>query len=178
MPPLFRTGDRTVVPVKALWLALAASGLLSACAGLQAESGSGVLQAGVASARTQAAQQAAREALPADEAQDRQDAERGLIARPTGRVVAADGRVLKDFDAYGFVQGAAPDTVNPSLWRHAQLNAQAGLFKVVDGIYQLRGFDMANITLIEGRTGWIVVDALTNREIGRASCRERVYSGV
>lgn len=165
MPPLFRTGDRTVVPGKALWLALATSGLLSACVGLQAESGSGVLQAGVASARTQAAQQAAREALPADEAQDRQDAERGLIARPTGRVVAADGRVLKDFDAYGFVQGAAPDTVNPSLWRHAQLNAQAGLFKVVDGIYQLRGFDMANITLIEGRTGWIVVDALTNREI-------------
>lgn len=165
MPCFSRAGSRGTTLNKMAGLALAAGGLLSACAGPQAASGSGVLQAGASSARTQAAQQAVRDALPADEAQDRQDAERGLIARPTGRIVAADGRVLKDFDAYGFVLGTAPDTVNPSLWRHAQLNAQAGLFKVVDGIYQLRGFDMANITLVEGKTGWIVVDALTNREI-------------
>jgi len=76
---------------------------------------------------------------------------------------------LRDFDAYGFLDAAAPDTVNPSLWRHAQLNAHIGLFKVMDGVYQLRGFDIANITLIEGKSGWIVVDALTSRESATAA---------
>ena len=105
--------------------------------------------------------------LPLDDAQDFEDARRGLIARPTGRIVAADGTVLRDFDAYDFLDGKAPATVNPSLWRHAQLNAQIGLFKVRDGVYQLRGFDLANLTLIEGRTGWIVVDPLTAAESAR-----------
>jgi alkyl sulfatase BDS1-like metallo-beta-lactamase superfamily hydrolase len=102
--------------------------------------------------------------LRLDDAQDFEDARRGFIARPRGKIMSADGRVLQDFDAYQFLQGKAPDTVNPSLWRHALLNAQIGLFKVTDGIYQLRGFDLANITLVEGKTGWIVVDALTSRE--------------
>ncbi len=66
--------------------------------------------------------------------------------------------MLVDFDDFKFVEGKAPPTVNPSLWRHAILNAQIGLFKVTEGIYQLRGFDIANMTLIEGNTGWIVVD--------------------
>jgi alkyl sulfatase BDS1-like metallo-beta-lactamase superfamily hydrolase len=101
--------------------------------------------------------------------QDFEDAKRGLIARPTGKILAADGIVLRDFAAYDFLQGAAPDTVNPSLWRHAQLNANIGLYKVTDGVYQLRGFDIANITLIEGKTGWIVVDALTSRESSAAA---------
>ena len=83
--------------------------------------------------------------------------------------MAADGSVLRDFDAYGFLDAAAPDTVNPSLWRHAQLNAHIGLFKVMDGVYQLRGFDISNITLIEGKSGWIVVDALTSRESAMAA---------
>lgn len=96
--------------------------------------------------------------------QDMEDARRGFIAKPTGKITAADGSVLKDFDAYSFLEGAAPATVNPSLWRHAQLNAQVGLFKVTDGMYQLRGFDIANMTLIEGKTGWIVVDPLSSRE--------------
>jgi alkyl sulfatase BDS1-like metallo-beta-lactamase superfamily hydrolase len=77
--------------------------------------------------------------------------------------------LLHDFDAYGFVDGKAPATVNPSLWRHAIMNAQAGLFKVTEGIYQLRGFDIANITLVEGKTGWIVIDALTARESAAAA---------
>jgi alkyl sulfatase BDS1-like metallo-beta-lactamase superfamily hydrolase len=77
--------------------------------------------------------------------------------------------VLIDFDAFKFVDGPAPDTVNPSLWRHARLNAEIGLFKVTDGIYQLRGFDVANMTLIDGDTGWIVVDALTARESAEAA---------
>ncbi|WP_413912999.1 alkyl/aryl-sulfatase [Candidatus Skiveiella danica] len=81
----------------------------------------------------------------------------------------ADGTVLKDFDAYNFLDGKAADTVNPSLWRHAQLNAYIGLFKVTDGVYQLRGFDIANMTLIEGKTGWIVVDPLTAPETSSAA---------
>ena len=102
--------------------------------------------------------------LALDDRQDMEDALRGLIARPSGKLLAADGTVLKDFDAYGFLEGPAPGTVNPSLWRHAQLNAQAGLFKVTEGVYQLRGFDLANMTLIEGKTGWIVVDPLSAQE--------------
>ncbi len=101
--------------------------------------------------------------------QDFEDARRGFIAKPTGKIVQADGTVLRDFDAYAFLDGTAPATVNPSLWRHAQLNAHIGLFKVTQGVYQLRGFDMANMTLIEGKTGWIVVDPLTARESAAAA---------
>jgi linear primary-alkylsulfatase len=101
--------------------------------------------------------------------QDFEDAARGLIARPHGKVLGADGRVLWDYDRFDFETGAAPPSVNPSLWRQAQLNNRVGLYKVTDGVYQLRGFDLANITLIEGRTGWIVVDALTSRETAAAA---------
>ena len=97
------------------------------------------------------------------------DAKRGFIAAPTGQVKNAAGAVIWDFDSYAFVKGAAPATVNPSLWRQALLNNQIGLFKVMDGIYQLRGFDLANITLIEGKTGWIVVDTLTAKETATAA---------
>jgi alkyl sulfatase BDS1-like metallo-beta-lactamase superfamily hydrolase len=77
--------------------------------------------------------------------------------------------VVWDYDAFAFVHGDAPTTVNPSLWRQARLNNQIGLFEVTRGIWQLRGFDLANMTLIEGRTGWIVVDALTSRETAAAA---------
>lgn len=107
--------------------------------------------------------------LKLDDPQDFEDAKRGFIAKPTGKIQQADGTVLKDFDAYNFLDGKAPDTVNPSLWRHAQLNANTGLYKVTDGVYQLRGFDIANMTLIEGKTGWIVVDPLTARETSAAA---------
>jgi alkyl sulfatase BDS1-like metallo-beta-lactamase superfamily hydrolase len=98
-----------------------------------------------------------------------EDAKRGFIAAPSGQVKDAAGNVIWDFDSYAFVKGAAPATVNPSLWRQALLNNQIGLFKVTEGIYQLRGFDLANITLIEGKTGWIVVDTLTARETATAA---------
>ena len=122
-----------------------------------------------ASASTQKENAAFVQLVAQASGQDFEDAKRGLIARPTGKILAADGSVLRDFAAYDFLQGAAPDTVNPSLWRHAQLNANIGLYKVMDGVYQLRGFDIANITLIEGKTGWIVVDALTSRESATAA---------
>ncbi len=97
------------------------------------------------------------------------DARRGFIAAPTGQVRNADGAVIWDFGEFDFVKGPAPATVNPSLWRQARLNNQVGLFKVTDGIHQLRGFDLANITLIDGATGWIVVDTLTSRETAAAA---------
>ena len=125
--------------------------------------------AGDATPATLAANDQFVKELKLDDPQDFEDAKRGFIARPTGQILAADGSVLTDFDAYKFVDGKAPPTVNPSLWRHAMLNAQVGLFKVTDGIYQLRGFDIANITLIEGKTGWIVVDTLTCRESAAAA---------
>jgi alkyl sulfatase BDS1-like metallo-beta-lactamase superfamily hydrolase len=81
------------------------------------------------------------------------DAKRGFIAAPKGQVKDEAGDVIWDYDVFAFVAGSAPATVNPSLWRQALLNNQIGLFKVRDGIWQLRGFDLANITLIEGKTG-------------------------
>jgi alkyl sulfatase BDS1-like metallo-beta-lactamase superfamily hydrolase len=97
------------------------------------------------------------------------DARRGFIAAPEGQIKDADGNVIWDFGAFAFVKGEAPSTVNPSLWRQALLNNQVGLFQVTDRIWQLRGFDLANITLIEGKTGWIVIDTLTSRETAGAA---------
>ncbi len=107
--------------------------------------------------------------LKLDDRQDFEDAARGFIAKPTGKITMADGTILKDFEAYAFLDGKAADTVNPSLWRHAQLNAHIGLFKVTEGVYQLRGFDIANMTIIEGKTGWILVDPLTAPETSSAA---------
>ena len=125
--------------------------------------------AGDASPATLAANAQVAQELKLDDPQDFEDAKHGLVARPTGQIRGARGDVLIDFDAFKFVDGKAPPTVNPSLWRHAVQNAQIGLFKVTDHIYQLRGFDIANITLIEGKTGWIVVDTLTSRESAAAA---------
>ncbi len=108
-------------------------------------------------------------AFPNDNKEDFNNASRGFIAKPNGKVLAKDGSVIWDFDRFEFLNGASPDTANPSLWNHAQLNHQVGLFLVRPGIYQLRGFDLANITLIEGKTGWIVVDTLTSEETASAA---------
>lgn len=139
--------------------------LLSAC---NKNSGIGGKASDASSSTLKANQELAQE-LKLDDAQDFADAKRGFVARPSGQILGADGSVLIDFDAFKFVSGKAPDTVNPSLWRHAILNAEIGLFKVTDGIYQLRGFDVGNITLIEGVSGWIVVDTLTSRESAAAA---------
>lgn len=98
-----------------------------------------------------------------------EDARRGLIATPSGQVRNAQGQVVWDFDALRFAQGEAPPTVHPSLWRQARLNQTPGLYQVREGIWQLRGFDLANLTLIQGRTGWIVVDPLTTQETAAAA---------
>jgi alkyl sulfatase BDS1-like metallo-beta-lactamase superfamily hydrolase len=108
--------------------------------------------------------------LPIDDTQDFDDADRGFIGRAESRQVrAADGRAVWDLDAYGFLDGPPPETTNPSLWRQAQLCAKDGLFKVVPGIYQLRGFDLSVMSVIEGDTGVIVIDPLTCRETAAAA---------
>lgn len=108
--------------------------------------------------------------LPFSDKQDFEDAQRGLIASvPSLEINDANGTRVWDLSAYDFIKGEAPSSVNPSLWRQARLNNIQGLFKVTDGIYQLRGFDLANMTLIEGKTGWIVVDPLTTAETASAA---------
>jgi alkyl sulfatase BDS1-like metallo-beta-lactamase superfamily hydrolase len=103
--------------------------------------------------------------LNLDDPQDFEDALRGMVApAPNESVVAASGVQVWDAAAYDFIEGDAPDTVNPSLWRQAKLNNIRGLFKVDEGIFQLRGFDLANTTLIKSDNGWILVDPLTTRE--------------
>lgn len=124
-----------------------------------------------ASAHTAAVHAAVAARLELADPAAMEDARRGFIAAPSGRILGADGNTVWDFDAFGFLAGDSPATVNPSLWRQAQLNNQVGLFKVTEGIWQLRGFDLANMTLIEGRTGWIVVDTLTSRETAAAALR-------
>jgi len=97
-------------------------------------------------------------------------AARGFIAtRADPLIRAADGRTVFDLSAYAFLNTQAPQTANPSLWRHAQLLAQHGLFQVTDRIYQVRGFDISNITFIRSDTGWIIIDPLTTTETARAA---------
>jgi len=104
--------------------------------------------------------------------QDFDDATQGLVAyAPNDELVSDLGFTLWNPASYDFIQGDAPDTVNPSLWRQAKLNNIRGLFKVEEGIYQLRGFDLANTTLIKSESGWIVVDPLTSLETTTAAMK-------
>lgn len=105
-----------------------------------------------------------------DDRRDFEDASRGLIATlPDQPVVGPNGQVIWDGSRFKFISGAAPASVNPSLWRQEKLNNFHGLFKVCEGIYQIRGYDIANMTLVEGKTGWIVIDTLLTAEISRAT---------
>ncbi|WP_396935323.1 alkyl/aryl-sulfatase [Mycolicibacterium sp.] len=108
--------------------------------------------------------------LPFDDTRDFTAADRGFVAAlEPGVVKAADGRVVWDNDAYGFLTGEAPETVHPSLWRQSQLCARQGLYEVVEGIYQVRGLDLSNISFIEGDTGIIVIDPLISTETAAAA---------
>lgn len=121
---------------------------------------------------TKAVNEAVEEALPFENVRDFELARRGLIHRPESLVIKdANGRVVWDLDSYAFLTDGTPrpDSVNPSHWRQAQLNMSYGLFEVVPGIYQVRGYDLANITFVKGDTGWIVFDPLTTRETSAAA---------
>ncbi len=119
---------------------------------------------------TEAANRAVLDELPFDDRQDYEDSRRGLVAAlPDGKIVNRGG-LIWNLGAYQFLDGPnAPPTVNPSLWRMAQLNMANGLFKVVDGVYQLRGLDIANMTVIEGEDGLVLIDPLTTVEAASAA---------
>jgi alkyl sulfatase BDS1-like metallo-beta-lactamase superfamily hydrolase len=120
--------------------------------------------------RTASANAAVATALPLDDPQDFADVRRGLVAGDGDVVItAADGRTIWDTRRYGFVAGDAPASVNPSLWRQAKLNGVHGLFTVVPGVHQVRGYDIANMSIIDGKTGWILVDPLGSSETSAAA---------
>jgi alkyl sulfatase BDS1-like metallo-beta-lactamase superfamily hydrolase len=116
-------------------------------------------------------QQAMLRSLPFSDTADFDDAARGFLGTiEHAKILSASGRTVWSLEPYGFLAEAeAPPTVNPSLWRQSRLNMQHGLFEVLPGVYQVRGLDIANMTLIEGDSGVIVVDTLTSIEGAQAA---------
>ena len=105
-----------------------------------------------------------------DDRKDFDFASRGFIATRTDPVIKhASGRAAFDLSAYKFLEGEAPESANPSLWRQAKILTKHGLFKVADRIYQVRGFDVSTVSFIDAGAGWIVVDPLTTVEVARAA---------
>jgi len=110
--------------------------------------------------------------MPADfnDRTDFENADRGFIASIEPMTISdAGGRRIWDMDGWAFLEGPCPDTANPSLWRQGQLNCRHGLYEVTDGIYQVRGFDLSNMTLVEGDHGVIVIDPLVSQETAAAA---------
>lgn len=123
---------------------------------------------------TKAANKKIADSLPFNDKSDFEDAKRGLLERPdTLTIKNANGDVIWDLEEYKKYiadDKPAPDTVNPSLWRNAQLCMEYGLFEVIpDKVYQVRGYDLSNITFIKGNTGWLVYDTLISPETAKAA---------
>ncbi|WP_273732953.1 alkyl/aryl-sulfatase [Mycolicibacterium septicum] len=123
---------------------------------------------------TKAANKKIADSLPFNDKSDFEDAKRGLLERPdTLTIKNANGDVVWDLEEYKKYiadDKPAPDTVNPSLWRNAQLCMEYGLFEVIpDKVYQVRGYDLSNITFIKGNTGWLVYDTLISPETAKAA---------
>lgn len=110
--------------------------------------------------------------LPFENKQDFDDARRGFIATlPDGLITGRAKAPVWDISQFSFItpDTRAPETVNPSLWRQSQLANISGLFKVTDGLYQIRNFDLSNMTIVEGETGIIVIDPLLSTETSAAA---------
>ena len=123
-----------------------------------------------ASSATVAAQKTVAATLPAEDGRDVEFAQRGFIATRSDPLIRnAAGKPVWNTAAYQWMTGPAPATVNPSLWREMTLLRASGLYKVANGVWQVRGFDVSNMTVIAGKTGWIVIDPLTNRETAAAA---------
>ncbi len=128
-----------------------------------------------ATEHTIAAQRSFADTLPPDNPVDFERVKKGFIATRAETVIlneseAADwAPIAWDTSNWAFVDGDAPDSVNPSLWRQAKLNGEHGLFEVVEGFYQVRSFDTSVVTFIRGETGWVVIDPLTATECARAA---------
>jgi alkyl sulfatase BDS1-like metallo-beta-lactamase superfamily hydrolase len=123
-----------------------------------------------ASEATIAAQRASSVALPPEGTRDADFSTRGFLAtRDDPLILDAADKPVWNLAAYAFVDGAAPATVNPSLWRHMRHLKHHGLYQVSENVWQVRGFDLANMTVIRGQTGWIVIDPLTSVETAQAA---------
>src|SRR5215813_10405042 len=123
-----------------------------------------------ATAATQAYLEQFSASLPFADREDFELATRGFVAAiPGNRILDAQGKLLHDLNVEGFFSQPVPLTVNPSLWRNAGLVAKSGLFKVSDRVYQVRGVDNANMTIVLGDTGFVVIDTLTIAEAAKAS---------
>jgi alkyl sulfatase BDS1-like metallo-beta-lactamase superfamily hydrolase len=108
--------------------------------------------------------------LAFDDVRDFENADRGFVAAPADPLVRAkDGTVVWDCDAYAFLDADCPPTANPSLWRQGRLCARRGLYQVTEGIYQVRGLDLSNMTLVEGERGVLVIDPLISIETAAAA---------
>lgn len=104
-------------------------------------------------------------ALPFEDTTDFENADRGFVAALSPAVVTgADGGLVYDNDAYAFLKADCPATAHPSLWRQAQLCSRQGLYEVTEGVYQIRGLDLSNMTLVEGERGVVVIDPLLSAE--------------
>lgn len=123
-----------------------------------------------ASEATAASQRAAAAMLPPDGTRDAEFSLRGFLATAPDPVIRnANGEPVWNLDAYAFVDGPAPATVHPSLWRHMRYLKHHGLYQVSENVWQVRGFDLANMTIIRGESGWIVIDPLTGVETAKAA---------
>lgn len=123
-----------------------------------------------ASEHIAAGNRGARETLPLDDERDFEEARRGLVAEFDPPLVEReDGRAAWDLRPYGFLDGEPPETAHPSLWRQARLGRIAGLFELAPGVYQLRGFDLSNMHVLEGTDGIVVVDPLISAETAAAA---------
>ena len=155
-----KTANRPKITLSALLVSI----LIVAVAHATAQGSKGASEA------TKAANQAVRDYLPFNNTQDFTNARRGFIATLDDTVIKnTEGGVAYDTAWYAFLEGETPATVNPSLWRQSTLNAIDGLFEVTKGIYQVRGIDLANVSFIRGKTGWIVVDPLMSNETAAAA---------
>ncbi|MBE9372873.1 MBL fold metallo-hydrolase [Saccharopolyspora sp. HNM0983] len=113
---------------------------------------------------------AVRDRFPFDDTRDLDDARRGFMGTAQQTLIRdEDGAVVWDLQAYGFLSHDCPDTANPSLWRQSRLCSEHGLFEVVEGIYQVRGFDLSNMTIIEGDRGILIIDPLLSAEPAAAA---------
>lgn len=128
---------------------------------------------GKATEKTKAANSAVLKELNFDDMESFDFATRGFIATlPESKIIDQGGKVVSDGDYYIFTRNkSAPSTVNPSLWRQSQLTSQHGLYKVAESIYQFRGYDIANMTFIRGKSGWIVIDTTAAAEVAAAGLK-------
>lgn len=125
-----------------------------------------------ASKATVDSQQRLKSELPVEDGRDAAFADRGYLGTLADPIIKTrDGKPVWNLDAYAWMDGKAPDTVNPSLWRHMNLLRKHGLYALSDNMWQVRGFDVSNMTVIKGKTGWILIDPLTTRDTAAAALR-------